>query len=74
MLRVSYLKRLESSVYAIRESIGRYAKLLKYLKESIVNNNEIVSFKKLDVTLDYLNGDNLDDEAMELVNVYSIPA
>ncbi len=74
MLRVGYLKRLESSVFAIKESIERYGKLLSHLKESILQKNQIVSFKKLDLTLDYLNGDSLDDEAMKLINPYDIPA
>jgi len=73
MLRVSYLKRLESSVYAIHKSINKYQNLLLKLKEAIIDKNQIISFKKLDLALDYLNWESLNDEALDLVNPYNIP-
>ncbi len=73
MLRITYLKRLESSVYAISQSVKKYQNLLIKFRESIHDNNQIISFRKLDLALDYLNGESLDDAAMELVNPYDIP-
>lgn len=63
MLRVGYLKRLESSVYAIRESLGRYHELLGIMKESIIKKNQIIVSNKLDLLIDYLDGNLADPEA-----------
>lgn len=73
ILRVSYLKRLESSVDAIRKSIEKYQTILQELEKSIVNNNQIISFKKLDLAIEYLQWESMDDEVMNLIDPYDIP-
>lgn len=74
MLRVSYLKRLESSVFAIRKSILKYQGLLALLEKSINEKNQLLNIKKPELAIEYLQGHMIDDESMQLLDPVDIDA
>jgi len=66
MLRVTFLKRLESSQYALRMSLQNYRSKLKKFQEILVDNNQIARIRDMDSVLDYFE-ENLDADSEELL-------
>lgn len=66
IIRTSYLKRLESSAYSLKKSMEKYKILLGNFKKWL-EKGEILSFKKLDDAIAYLNWESIDEEAEDLV-------
>lgn len=54
IFRTMFLKRMESSVRAIKKSVGKYRAKLKAFQEG-VNNNHIISVKDIDAYTEALN-------------------
>jgi superfamily II DNA or RNA helicase len=74
MMRILFLKRAESSVYALKKSLGYYLERLNKFEEILINDNKIVKISKLVDYEDLLDIDSGEEEAEENKNSISIDA
>jgi ERCC4-related helicase len=74
MMRILFLKRAESSVYALKKSLEYYLRRLNKFEEILNNDNKIVKISKLVDYEDLLDTDQNEEELNESKNSIAIEA